>query len=150
MRCWPPSTTPARSCGAPSSIEVRGEVVAVAGDVWVKQADDRLSRIDGSEGRVVGQVEVANADSMIGAFDPLWVLTMIVDTDGSENEHPVQLIRVDPDLSTTTIELAPDQAMDGETPLRAAAGAGAIWVPIGRGRRGGHRSRHARDDGDLG
>ena len=37
------------------------EVVAVAGDVWVKQADDRLSRIDGSEGRVVGQVEVANA-----------------------------------------------------------------------------------------
>jgi hypothetical protein len=118
--------------GSPSNTTTARQIVAVAGDVWVWQPNGGLCRIDGSDGRIVGQIDVENFDSMIGAFDSLWVLTRIIDTDDSEDRHPVELIRVDPDLSTTAIELVPDDmGVPGEGPRVAAVGPGGIWVPMG-------------------
>ena len=104
-------------------------VVAVAGDVWVRHdagMSEWLSRIDASNGQVVDQVTFGNLTEMVGAFGSIWVQT-------GESPFSGQLIRVDPDLSTTTVEL-PDRVFSENAdpwPDAAAVGPDAIWVPLG-------------------
>ena len=105
-------------------------VVAVAGDVWVLHSAGRLSRINASNGRVVGRIDVDDVASMVGAFESLWL--QIGDGQGNTS----QLIRVDPDLSTATVELPAHDLRDADEWFfggSGAAGVGAIWVPMGDG-----------------
>ncbi len=107
------------------------EVVAFEGDVWVLHEfgmTGALSRIDASNGRTLGHVTFGNATGLTGAFGSMWV--QIGDTPKS-----AQLIRVDRDMSTTTVEL-PDRIFsenDDHWPDGAAAGGDAIWIPLGEG-----------------
>lgn len=103
------------------------KVVAVAGDVWVSHGTGALSRIDASDGRFIDRVTVGHAWSMFAAFGSVWVRTL--DVEGGSG----QLIRVDPDMSTTTIELPASiiASLDDVPSLNPAAGAGRIWVPLG-------------------
>jgi hypothetical protein len=105
------------------------KVVAVAGDVWVWHRTGALSRIDASDGRFIDRVTVGDAWSMFAAFGSVWVRTLNV-VEGSASG---QLIRVDPDMSTTTIELPASiiASLDDVPSLNAAAGAGGIWVALG-------------------
>ena len=112
--------------GGPRGVVVRN------GDLWVARqgAASTLTRIDASDGRILGDIRIPFMHDMIAAFDSLWVLTL-----GGE-ANPNQVIRVDPDLSTTTVDLqayARSRPDDPLIPLQVAAGAGAIWVPMRAG-----------------
>jgi hypothetical protein len=104
-------------------IELDGEpraIEALDGDLWVVRGDG-VTQIDASDGRVLGEIAV-HAMDIVAAFDSLWVLEQL----GS----PFRVIRVDPDLSTTTIDI-PRAPGDREPFITdVVAGAGAIWVPM--------------------
>jgi len=106
-------------------------VVVLNGDLWVyREEAAALTRIDSSDGRVLGDVTIDQyVMDMVAAFESLWVL--INDSDA----NPIQLMRIGPDLSTTTVELPPDgtRGLDDPIPVGVAAGAGAIWVPMRAG-----------------
>lgn len=93
------------------------QVATLAGDVWVSHGPGALSRIDPSDGTVIGTVTIGEdlRDSLVGAFGSVWVPSF-------ETER---VFRVHPDLSTTAIEL-PNLSPSGGL----VAGAGAIWVPL--------------------
>ena len=91
---------------------------------------ETLTQIDASDGHVVGGVYVPDVAGMIGAYDAVWLVTVGgVGTEASESEHPVGLVRVNADLTTTTIEIAADRPVVGISLI--AAGAGSIWMPWG-------------------
>jgi hypothetical protein len=105
-------------------------VVVLNHDVWVSRQGEAatLTHIDASDGRVLGDIRIPYMMDMITAFDSLWVLTI------DPMANPNKLIRVDPDLSTTTVELPPPpRVTDEPSPLVIAAGAGGIWVPLRAG-----------------
>jgi hypothetical protein len=120
------------------------DVVVVDGDPWVLQlADSTVSRFDAADGRILGHVtlDVADVSSwMIEAFGAMWV--------GVNNESPggrPHLVRIDPDLSTTSIELLGHHAnlMSGcdschrQRRRRRLGAAGCRWGGDGRP---GHQS----------
>ena len=117
-----------------------GDVIIVDGDPWVlHQTGPTVSRIDASDGRLIGDLTVKRMRSVIGAFGSAWVTSQEGTEDGI---GPGRLIRIDPDgLSATNIDVPffagechdgavepPDDA--GWCPERPAAGAGAVCVPL--------------------
>lgn len=104
----------------PADIEV------AHGDLWVARGEG-VTRLDASDGRVLGEVAVGSVDDMVGAFDSLWVVTRI---EGIGNGF--RLHRVDADLSTNVVELPLSDVQANHEPFgtRIAAGAGALWVPM--------------------
>jgi hypothetical protein len=94
------------------------------GDLWVSHDDGTVKRLDSSDGRMLGQVTIKHngrLPSLVGAFGSVWAAPR--DSSG----RPSRLVRIDPDLSTTDIELDCDDCPT-EDPI---AGAGAIWFPLG-------------------
>jgi len=111
-----------------TELDGRPTDVAVAdGDPWVVFEDGTVSRIDASDGRIVGSVTLASIgappEPMVGAFGSLWV-----HTDDGASEH---IVRVDPDLSTTRIEIPSLPAECDNCPRNLTAGNGGIWIPRG-------------------
>ena len=107
------------------------DMAAAAGAVWVVRAGaEMLTQIDASDGHVLGEVHVADVAGMIGAYDAVWLVTVGgLGTDATESEHPVGLIRVNADLTTTAIDIAADRPFVGTSLI--TAGAGSIWMPMG-------------------
>jgi hypothetical protein len=118
-----------------------GDMVVVDGDLWVSRHDgDRsVSRIDASTGRILGQLNVRDIDSMVEAFGSLWATTT---EPSGVGVGAGRLVQIDPDLSTTSGEhvsvvttfeecILPDDG--GYCPEGPAAGAGAMWLPLGPG-----------------
>ena len=117
------------------------DVVVFDGDLWVSRADGdwTLARIDASNGRILGRFSIGAAESVVGAFDSLWAT--ILEPSGV-GRGAGRLVRIDPDLSTTDDEhvsvvttfdecVLPDEG--GYCPNGPAAGAGAMWLPLGPG-----------------
>ena len=102
-------------------------VVGVAGDVWVSHETGALSRFDASDGRFIDRVTVGDTWSLFAPFGSVWVRTLDVEVGSG------QLIRVHPDMSTTTIELPASiiANLDDVPSLDPTAGPGGIWVPLG-------------------
>jgi PQQ-like domain len=100
------------------------DVVVADGDPWVARGDGTVSRIDASDGRILDSVTLPGMpDSMVGAFGSVWVHTL-----ERASEH---MVRVDPDLSMTSVEIPSLPAGCDACPDGPAAGSGAIWVPRG-------------------
>jgi len=118
------------------------DVVVVDGDPWVAREDWTVSRINASDGRILDDVTIEDEDGhALGvsrrlefgpwAFGSVWVAP--VEPSGPGGLVRGRLIRIDPDLSTTSIEIPPVHHQ-GDSGLDAPeAGAGAIWVPLGEG-----------------
>lgn len=104
--------------GAPSG------VVVADGDPWVSRDDGTVTRIDASDGRVLGHITLEGIGGLVGAFGSVWA------TAGATPPGPGRLVRIDPDLSTTTIELSDCGAGSTTCPNAPVAGAGGIWVPL--------------------
>ncbi|HUC33720.1 MAG TPA: hypothetical protein VMS14_09970, partial [Ilumatobacteraceae bacterium] len=115
------------------------DVVVVDGDPWVLQgawstqdAEPTVTRIDAVDGRILGQVELdvfAVSDWIVGSFGAVWIAVQQT----SFADRP-NLVRVDPDLSTTQIDLPSnglDSGCDSCRGPRIVGGAGALWVPLG-------------------
>ena len=115
------------------------DVVVVDGDPWVLQgawstqdAEPTVTRIDAVDGRILGQVELdvfAVSDWIVGSFGAVWIAVQQT----SFTDRP-NLVRVDPDLSTTQIDLPSnglDSGCDSCRGPRIVGGAGALWVPLG-------------------
>jgi hypothetical protein len=101
-----------------------GDVVVTDGDLWVARRVGTLSRIDAADGRVLGDVKVEGMTGFAGAFGSLWVGSIAP-------SGPGELLRIDSDLSITTIEIP---LFDGAGLQLPRAGAGAVWFPLqGRG-----------------
>jgi hypothetical protein len=109
------------------------DVAVVDGDPWVLHLDDNsVSRISADDGRILGQVtlDAPVRDNMLfGAYGTVWVSVI-----RESRVDLADLVRIAPDLSTTTIELpsAPRIAggSDAARGERIASGAGAVWVPL--------------------
>ncbi len=103
------------------------QVEAVGDDVWVLHGVGRLSRIRPSDGRILDRLEVPPNSTLLPGFGTVWVQT------SDFGEAPAELIRINPDLSTTPVRL-PIGRIDPDHPAAAAvAGVEAIWVPRGGG-----------------
>lgn len=99
------------------------EVVVAVEDLWVGHRIGTVSRIDFSDGRVLGQATIGETlgYAMVGAFGSVWV-----DTWG-----PVSLVRVYPDLSTAVVDLPRlPRSCDGDCPTGPVVGPDAVWVPL--------------------
>jgi hypothetical protein len=104
--------------GAPSDVAIAD------GDPWVSHGEGIVTRLDSSDGRILDHVTLEHTGSsvpMMGAFGSVWA------TPGDSQGRSSRLVRIDPDLSTSTIELGGD-GYPGDGPV---AGAGAIWFPLG-------------------
>ena len=110
-------------------IELAGrptDVVVVDGDLWVSREDGTLARIDPSDGRVLGQATIEPFMAVVGGFGSVWAIPGLFDP---ELSGPGRVVRIDPNLSTTSVELP---RFSGECcPGGPRAGAGAVWVPLG-------------------
>jgi hypothetical protein len=105
--------------------------VVVGDHIWIVRGNaETVSLIDAADGRQLGQVHIAAQVSEFAAFGSLWVEA------GYERGNQ-RLMRIDPDLTTTTVEL-PDRVVRGEDlpssdVQYATAGPDAIWVPLAAG-----------------
>jgi hypothetical protein len=111
------------------------DVVVIDGDPWVLQvADHTVSRFNSSDGRALGQVTLEAAELshwMVGAFGAAWIAVRQEPTDASPD-----LVRIDPDLSITSIELPSHNGplMGGCDSCRGApvdGSTGDLWIPLG-------------------
>lgn len=102
------------------------DVEVAHGDLWVRRGEG-VTRLDASDGRVLGEVSVGSVDDMVGAFDSLWVVARM---EGIGKGF--RLIRVEADLTTNVVELPLSDVQANHEPFgtRIAAGAGALWVPM--------------------
>ena len=119
-----------------------GDMVVVGDDLWVARrgGNRTLERIDASDGRVLGQSNIRDIDSMVWAFGSLWVTTT---EPSGVGVGAGQLVRIDPDLSTDGVKLDSVVTLDfdecvlpdegGYCPNGPAAGADAMWLPLGPG-----------------
>jgi hypothetical protein len=110
------------------------DLVVVDGDPWVLQLDDNsVSRISSDDGRILGHVTldapVANT-VLVEAYGTVWVAV----TQESRSNSAVDLVRITPDLSFTTVALPSEPKIadgnDAERGERIADGADAVWVPL--------------------
>src|SRR4051794_10213789 len=108
------------------------DVVIVDGDPWVLQAaDGTVSRIDASDGRILGDVTLEPDDRgswLVGAFGSVWATAR-------EPSGGQRLVRIDPDLSLTSIGLSGNSfdlggGCDSCRGAPIVGGGGAIWVPL--------------------
>jgi len=104
--------------GAPSGL------VVLDGDLWVSGGAGTVSRVDASDGRVLGEIRLGAIGGLVAAFGSVWVTT------GATPPGPGRLVRIDPDLSTTSIELSSCSEGSTTCPNAPVAGAGLIWVPL--------------------
>ncbi len=106
-------------------------VVVVDDDLWVRSYAEQgnLTRIDSSTGRVLGRLTIDHMVDIAGGFGSLWVQTDArIFGEGSQR----QIVRVDSDLSTTSIEIPPSRGVDECDPCAdgPVAGTDAMWIPL--------------------
>ena len=118
-----------------------GDMVLIGGDLWVARRDEdrTVTQIDASDGRILGQLNIRDVDSMVEAFGWLWVTTTEPSGVGL---GAGRLVRIDPDQPTSSVEqltvvttfaecVLPTNG--GSCPDGVVAGAGAVWLPLGHG-----------------
>ncbi len=106
-------------------------VVVVDDDLWIRSyaEEGNLTRVDSSTGRVLGRLTIDHMVDIAGGFGSLWVQTDAgIYGEGSRR----QVVRIDPDLSTTSIEIPPVRGADECDPCAqgVVAGSDAMWVPL--------------------
>jgi hypothetical protein len=99
------------------------EVVVAVGDLWVAHRIGTVSRIDSSDGGVLGKATIGETSgyALVGAFGSVWVDTW----------DPMGLVRIYPDMSTTVVEFPRfSRSCDGDCPTEAVVGPDALWIPL--------------------
>lgn len=107
-------------------------VMVVDDDLWVRSyaEEGNLTRIDSSTGRVLGRLTIDYLGDIAAGFGSLWAQTDEgIYGEGSRR----QVVRVDSDLSTTSIEIPPSRGLDECDPCAdgPVAGTDAMWIPLG-------------------